>query len=298
MKKTRYKKRNERRKNPRPIQPQERDDEIYEALYIHRLLSTEQITKLFFGGSYDAAKKRLAKLYDHWYLGRVALPVVEGASPIVHVLSREGVARLRELHAGEEEYDNLTWYSSSERLKARFIRHTMAVNEVFIAVTFACEQPDWTLLEWKSESQIKSDYDPKVDSIVSGGERIPIIPDAYCKIRTSVGETKEFFLELDRSTMPANRFQTKIKGYRVFRQSGRCEKRYGEASVDVLTVVSSARLRAEERRRDNLKAATEAVSGRENWFWFAALEDVSPESIFTDAIWRRANHKGTHILIP
>ncbi len=78
--------------------------------------------------------------------------------------------------------------------------------------------------------------------------------------------------------MTLARFKTKVQGYVAYYRSGAYEQRYGLRSMRVLTVTLG------EGRLTHLKAATEEAGGRE-WFWFAPLSELSPDTVFSAPVW-------------
>jgi hypothetical protein len=276
MTKHKNRRRDQRNPNPDPMRLTKRDKAIVEAVHRCRLLRQDQLETLFFG-TRSAAQRVLVRLYDHGFLDRRFVPVLSGRSPTFYLLDRRGAELLR----AEMGYDELSWHHSSKDLSSDFLEHTLAINDVRIAVTLAARQRDYDLIEWKSESEVKADYDRVTIQTTRGGQRrVPIVPDSYFLLQTPLGRAP-FFLELDRGTETLARFQTKIRAYLAYYASGGYEKRYGTTSLRVLTVTTS------EARRDNLRASAEKLHGT-NRFYFAALPDLQPETVLHGLIWHVA----------
>ncbi len=276
-----------RRKKAARLVLRERDVDIVEAVYRFRLLRQDQLQTLFFG-SKTRAQVRLEKLYDHGFLDRKFLPVAlgEGRSPTLYVLDRRGAELLRV----ERGYDDLSGYTTRRTLKTDFIEHTLAINDVMVAVTAACRQQAFTLEQWQTESQLKADYDRVTIADGRGKpQHVAVVPDSYFTIIAN-GRRYPFFLELDRGTMTLKRFKTKVEAYLAYINTGAYQKRYQTRSVRVLTVTLSA------VRMANLKQATEAV-GDTLWFWFGVLPTLKPETILTGAAWYQAGKREQQALI-
>jgi len=153
-------------------------------------------------------------------------------------------------------YEELPWYGSSKGLETDFLAHTMALNDVMVAVTVASWQHEgYTLETWRTEREIKTDYD-RVTITESSGRRVhtAVVPDSYFALL--VGHRRyPCFLELDRGTMALKRFRDKVKAYLAYIDSGGYERRYGSRKVRILTVTLG------EKRAAHLKSVTEEAGG-------------------------------------
>lgn len=272
-------KRNQRDANPPPMILTERDKRIVEAVYQCRVLRQDQIHTLFFGASKAASQRRLALLYHHGFLTRVFLTVRASymLSPALYMLDKRGAELLR----SELGYDDIAWTSKSHEVGQPFLEHTLAINDVRVAVTIACRTHGYTLLEWRSEADLKGDYDRVTIQQRNGSKQlVSLIPDSFFALHTPKGKAP-FFLEVDRGTETTGRFQDKIRAYQAYVQTGAYEKRYGYKSVRVLTVAFS------QKRLESLKTVTEEVGGKER-YWFALHPEMTPQSVFDEPIWMTA----------
>jgi len=288
MKKMRQRRRrDERQSDPPVLHLTERDRQVIRAVSEYRVLSQDQVGRLFFG-SQTPAQRRLAGLYDHGYLERQFLPVRGGIqqSPILYLLDRRGAELLR----AEYGLETVRWQAKDNRVSTDFVEHLLGINEVRIAVTLACRELGYRVLTWLGEAELKADYD-RVTLRASSGKRreVPVIPDSYFALETPRGKA-HFFLELDRGTMTLKRFQTKVAAYQAYYRSGEYERRYGARSLRVLTVTLG------ERRLANLKATTEAAGGR-GWFWFGLLEQMTADQVLDGTVWQVAGQEGERALI-
>lgn len=269
-------KRNRRDAAPPPMILTERDKQIVEAVYQCRVLRQDQIHTLFFGASKAASQRRLALLYHHGFLTRVFLTVRASymLSPALYMLDRRGAELLR----SELGYDDISWTSKSHDVGQPFLEHTLAINDVRIAVTLACRIHGYTLLEWRSEADLKGSYDRVVIQDKSGRkEDVSLIPDSFFVVQTAKGKAP-FFVEVDRGTETTGRFQSKIRAYQSYILSGAYEKRYGYKGIRVLTIAFS------QKRLDNLRTVTQDVGGKER-YWFALHGEITPQSVLDDTIW-------------
>jgi hypothetical protein len=230
----------------------ERDRQIIEAVYLHRVLRQDQVQALFFG-SKSAAQRRLALLYHHGYLARQFLPVRGGImnSPILYLLDRRGAELLR----AEYGYEEVRWHARDNKVGEDFLEHALAINDFRIAVCLASRHAGYRVLTWLGEAELKADYDRVAIRSASGRKRaVPVIPDSYFALDTPQGRA-HFFLELDRGTMTTRRFRTKIEAYLAYYQGGGYQRRFGTRSLRVLTVTLG------ERRLENLKRVTGEAGG-------------------------------------
>lgn len=286
MTKRSYHRRDERQPDPKPIRLTERDLAILETVYHCRMLTTQQLQGLFFTSTHQAYA-RLSALYHHGLLDRQFMGVYTDKmnTPIVYVIDRAGVELLR-IERGLE----LAWSADRKQVSVQFIQHTLAINDIRVRVTQACQQSEgFSLIEWRSESDLKADYDYVTLTQGKGSERVSVIPDSYFILQTPLGQA-HFFLELDRGTMTNVRFKTKILAYQKYYQTGAYQARYQTKSLRVLTVTTS------QARALNLKETTEGVGGKAR-YWFTDFEAITPERLFGQPIWWKAAHAGQYRLV-
>ena len=68
------------------------------------------------------------------------------------------------------------------------------------------------------------------DHVEYKGDRLPIVPDRFMLL-FSGDDPFYFFVELDRGTMPNQRFRMKIRAYHQYYQQGLFAKRYFDATT-------------------------------------------------------------------
>lgn len=264
----------------RAIQP--RDLEVIEAIYRFRVLSQKQIQFLFFG-SRETARYRLQYLFDGGYLDRKVLPPVMGMgrSPTLYILDRKGLEQLRL----ERGFDDVRWYGSSKDISTLFMEHTLAINEVMVALTLACRKNGFEIEGWKTENEIKADFD-RVSIKDPSGKRVdvPVLPDAIFSF-VAFGQRNRCLLELDRGMEKTAVFKQKIRAYTAYFENGAYEARYQTTAGRVLTVISGRY--SGEKRLASLKSATEEAGGKKR-FWFATAKILTPETLLFSPIWHLA----------
>jgi hypothetical protein len=270
--------RNQRDKNPKPIRITQRDIAILQAIYDYRWLMTEQIYRLFFP-SLHRAYERMEALYHNGYVGRVfpGENINQMNVAMLYVLDKRGAKVLSEYLKYEIALDG-----QARKVKPMFLEHTIAINDVRIAVSLACQKAGWLLLDWQTEAELKANYDRvALPGRMGQLEAVPLVPDSYFKIDNGNKKPAHFFLELDRNTMAHKRFKAKVLAYNIYAEAGGAEKRFSTQNYRVLTVTLS------EQRAWNLKEMTEKIGG-ENRFWFTSLDQVNVDTVFDAPVWYRA----------
>lgn len=269
--------RDRRPEQPRSMRETESDRQIVRLVHDYRILSQTQL-QLLMGKSRSRVQQALVRLYHHQYLERLFLPVwFEGRSPTLYILDKRGIALLQGL--GVQDFSAMP----STKLSPMFLEHTLAINDARIALTQACESKGWSLLTWKSENEIKMDYDRVTVQIGRNKpQRVPIVPDSYFVVDIPGRGVSHFFLELDRGTMTLQRFASKVHAYIAYYKSGGYQKRFQAESFRVLTVADTPSI----GRVDNLVQQTAQIANIGRRFWFTHLSELTGESALASPIWR------------
>jgi hypothetical protein len=94
------------------------------------------------------ALRRLRLLYHHRYVQRLEKPSSpgHGSAPMIYFLDRRG-ARLLESEGLEE----VRWVRDGAERSLLFLDHTLAVNDVRVAIWVATRQGEIALTEWRDE---------------------------------------------------------------------------------------------------------------------------------------------------
>lgn len=269
----------------------ERDIAIVIDVYKHRVLSSHQIEAKFFPSSKkgrhtrrSACQRRLQLLFHHGFLARIPQSIIlgEGRSPIVYALDSAG-ADLVAAEIGVDRAD-LNWKPKDNGIGNLFLEHSLAINDMRVALTLLARQRGWKILNWIGDSTFKSkSFKDKVPFRMTGARVVRSYPDGYLRIRLNQEKLAHFFLEIDRGTMSNSRWQGKVEAYLNFRAAGLSEKHYNTQNFRVLTITTS------QSRMVNLKRATEAATG-DIFFWFSTNDNVSiwrPETLL-QPVWHPA----------
>lgn len=252
------------------------DRQIARLVYDYRLLSQRQLERLL-ARSKPTVQRLLRRLYDHRYLERVFLPLARfGSSPALYILDKQGFDLLRRM--GVEDFTGVP----TKSLSPMYIEHTLAINEVRIAVSQACQAQGWQVALWLTENELKADYDRV--RIPGRKASISLLPDSFFTLTVPGKGMTRFFLELDRGSMELKRFREKVEAYVAYYKSGMYAQRYGAQGFRVLTVVDGVG----EGRLKHLVEDTARVAGIGRRFWFSHLADVTEQTVFTEPIWQVA----------
>ena len=270
----------------------ERDREIIKTVHTYRMLSRRQIEMLLFrpdNGQGHPTKTsrcrlRLKLLYHHGFLERIPLRAQfgPGCSDFVYCLGQRGAELINKEGDGE-----INWRPKGKASTSFLMEHTLKINDFRIAVTMAARAAGYTVSAWVDETALKS-MRIRVRNPENSSESLPFRPDGFFSLKMKEG-TAYFFVEIDRGTMPARRFQDKVRAYRGCRQSGTSHRHFGTRNFRVLTVTWG------KKRLNNLVKATEEAGGN-NYFWFTTFEQIAAERILSEPIWRVTGREGCHSL--
>lgn len=275
-----------------------RDRNIIQAVYRMGMLSSEHIEVLFFSSSTpgersrrSACQRRLQLLYHHQFLKRVIRPLIpgEGRAPFVYALDGAGAS----LIASELGVDraNLTLKGTDEHQSNLFVEHSLAINDLRVALILLCRKEGWQIAHWVTDTAFKSkEYQNKVPFHRRGARLERVYPDGYFRLSVGAGREAHYFLEVDRGTMSNARWQRKVRAYLSFRASGLSERHYGTRNFRVLTVTTGA------KRLTNLKKATKAAGGGIH-FWFTTAQHVNiwQPKVLLEPVWTVATKEGSEV---
>jgi Replication-relaxation len=263
----------------------ERDREIALALYEHQLLTTEQLTLLFFS-SKRRAQDRLRFLYEQRVLDRFHPPRPYGlGKPQAHWLLDEAGATLVSASLGMERKE-LGWQRRDDWASHPQLLHRLEANRFvteLIATTLA--ETSLGVSEWWGSRSAR----PRLQSSTQGTP----IPDGGFFLETAAGPI-ECYLEWDRGTETLERLTHKLKRYWHAEIHFNPER----GPVNVLFVVPT------ERRLRTLAAAVAAEEKRRrekpgNWFtpswplWAALTRQLAAQGPLA-AIWRSLRDPNQH----
>lgn len=272
-----------------------RDAAIIEVVHRHRVLSTEQIAALFFRTTDGRVSSQCRTRLRH--LARAGLlhcaeqlqTKTDGRRPYLYMLSPKG----RDLMIEELGYEpqEIDWQPSYNDVAWPYLRHQLAINDVYVAIALDVGRIGWTLDKWVDDRILRQMHTERVLEPASGLE-VAVVPDAYFVLSGRQGSpVLQFFLELDRATMTVaassrrtKSWQDKIRAYQVYFDSALVTQRYGTDRIRVLTVTPGV------DRQQHLRKATEDVGGRRR-YWFTSLAALKAPETLTRPIWSVASHE-------
>jgi len=238
----------------------ERDVEIVRAIAKHHFLSSKHIS-LLVDGSDQQLRRRLQLLFHHGFLERPRAQLEyfgrSGSQPMIYGLGNRG-ARLLAEHESLP-YDKIDWSYKNSKVRREFLEHTLGIAEVMIAFELACRQePAFTFIDQKQilkeapevtrnkRNPLRFEASAKINN---KRERLALVPDQVFSLeyKTDRGvERANFFLELDRGTMPVERrslrgssIYKKLLTYHAGWQQNRHKEQFGWSRFRVLTVTNS-----------------------------------------------------------
>ena len=180
----------------------ERDHSVCGLVWEQRVMTTDQLATIAFGGSIEVAQHRLLVLHRLDVLRRFRPMCLrgEGSAPFHYTLGPAGAAVLAALRVttvralGYDPGDTLA-LAHSPRLA-----HILGVNDVLAGLSAAARNRGASLVEWWSERQCTAHWGAVVR------------PDACGRWREDWVDG-HFFLEYDRASEPTERVAAKIAGY-------------------------------------------------------------------------------------
>jgi hypothetical protein len=232
-------------------------------------------------------------LYHNAYLDRIYVPALNsfGSTKAIYTLATKGASVVaRDRKVDERELD---WRARHTDRELYFMRHTLAINDFRIALTLAAQERGLTV-SWTDERALKrremKDY---VDDPKHQGRQLVVVPDGYFTVEH--GRHKNAFaVEIDRATVEEKPFKEKVRAYGEWKVTGTYERRYAVKSLRVLWVIAD--VTRDSTRLERIKRWTEAEGGR-SLFWFAMLDELTPDSVLDGEVWQKAGSEGAYALL-
>jgi hypothetical protein len=300
-----------------PMRFTDRDADVLDAIAANRVLTRDLLLWLF--PPDEAAQpehietktgerrgtnldRRLTLLYRNGYLDRIRT-VYGGA--FLYALSDRGAQLLKADPARAERLgDKITgddWQEKNRVLSTLFLSHALMVARIRCALVAAARAAGWSLDRFDAEANARPRRDrrratdPLTVVIKAGDKEYRLRPDAVCVLGNDRGNTLDFFLEADRSTMHHDKMAKKFRAYERMHRADMHREHYRLGQkYRVLTITKSV------ARRDellNLVAGDRVrftdADGMRRLFYFASETDFldHPENILAD-IWR-VGHRPT-----
>lgn len=251
-----------------------RDLAILREIIEDHFLTSQQVQKLFFS-SYSATQRRLQKLCQREYLGKVHRP----GTPSVFFAYRKAVNEVIKNNLLDPK--DITWKTryGRERTVAKK-QHEIDANWFKIALIKKTQKDKKVeiLFFLKGSRCWDKVKDPNPDP-KDRRHYVPIRPDWFFGLRIN-GADSYFFFEMDEGTMTLRAFRRKLRGYREYYFSAGFLNRYGQNGTRkedypfrVLTTVRQATTKPSDERRNNL--VEQAIAeGSLLMCWFANFQEA------------------------
>jgi len=198
---------------------QKRDEEVLWGLLESRVMTREQLAELHFHGSYEMAKKRLAKLARAGFVLERKPPANPGHYfPSLLSLGRKGFDALRET-AHLSAFLGMTWNHVSDRvqLAQTTLAHEIELIDHKVALVTAVRgHPSLSIDEFLTWPALFQFYTEELKT----GERFLLKPDAFLMVAERDDLEHCCFIEYDRSKEAGCHLMRKAWGYHCFYTSG------------------------------------------------------------------------------
>jgi hypothetical protein len=263
----------ERPAEPRPIRITARDLALLGNIARFRLASSAQLAVLD-GGSEQNVSRALLALWENRYVERPEVQVAtrllhKGSRPTIYGLTRKGARLLRD-HGFDVRRRLLDGIDKERGAGWRFVEHTVAIADFFVALELAAKDRDDMRILERSEiledaPKTKRDRQVRLEaSIRLGGvlKRNAVIPDALFGLQMDGSAECYFMLEIDRGEMPVERYKNlngtyfakKMLTYYEANRQRRHVHDLGIGNFRVLTVTTTA------QRIERMLAALKAIT--------------------------------------
>ena len=236
-------------------------------------------------------QRRLRQLVDAGLLRRVVQPVFPnehtGSKPFVYTLDRAGAKAVSDFTG--LGFAEISWQPNTTDRKPGylFLDHTLAIVDVYRALTGACRAHDVTLAEWTTDRFLRR-HPAHVDVSLEHGRRetVSLVPDGFYRLVLASHQSAWLFLEMDMGTMTVapthwrlRAWRRKFRAYLALPERDVLKNHFGADSMLVTVVTTSP------TRVANLVGACERAGGDER-FWFTTAERLKTGMF--GAIWRVA----------
>jgi Replication-relaxation len=292
----------EQKRTSRGFVVTESDIDILAHIHQYRILRIEQIEALT-SRTYTRVHRRVKGLFDERFLNRLS----RAQKPDLYHIAERGVALL--LAHGRITDDDAERRRREHELQPTTLDHEMKISDIHVTLELATRAGPMELVTWREGESLRDTFE--VGGVFGvGARKVTIQPDAFFQLkdtrRPAGNNSRSFFLEVDRSTMPtkprtgSQRFRDKVERYRFFIERGRAFERYGVQSIRIVTMTLTP------ERRNNLCADTEKFLAENNltklrkFFLFGSPTDISlaqPQGILAP-VFLRPSEQNPYPLFP
>jgi hypothetical protein len=235
-----------------------RDQEIFRALAIARVLEGEQIKTVGRFASVRRTNRRLLKLVQAGFLRRWFVGTSGGGQKALYGLSAPAANLI-----GETTHGLISWKQDALITTSQFLAHQQAVNEIFLLARFGPLPTGVSCERWER---------PRLPLSVS----VPLVPDGYFEI-VQDNVVHPMFLEMDLGTESSRVWKRKVEFYLRF-ATGSVSDRFNPRRLRILILFPSAR---------RLESIRKVIAKRtEKLFWLSTRDEVLHHGLW-GPIWLR-----------
>ena len=257
---------------------QPKDLEIVRLVYDYRFIRTDQITALI-AGDRTSLEKRLRKLWEHRFLERYFLPVVNGQEPAtrraIYSLDYMGAKLLIKEDGADPKHLKHVLRNNDPRYS--HVEHQLMIGQFRSVLMLALGQVNNVRITfWRQDVSLRD----HVEIVAKKGEitRLSIAPDGYFCIEDEKGKMF-WFLEADRYTKGGAAWINKMRAYYHWWEQHKHIEKYGINNFRVISVCPNAFQRdarlelTKEVKANKIGNKRELIGSR--LFWFVSEEDYS-----------------------
>jgi hypothetical protein len=251
------------------LQVTPRDEIVLSECALCRVLDREQIQKIAGFNSVTRANERLLRLTNAGLLKRFFLGTRAGGTKALYTVTKNGAATIgTDARPLQRTRDSLL-------VGDQFVEHQLAINNIYVQLkVWAIPLSGVRFLRWIS-----------FPSVVS--QTIPLIPDGYFELESPTGKIC-CFCEVDRGSESSKAWTKKTSLYLQMAVTGEFTKTFRQQRFRVLILAHS------ERRMNQLRKTVSKQT--EKLFWFATLDDINREGLFSSC-WSRPTADGKRSLL-
>lgn len=264
---------------------QPKDLEIIRLVYEYRFIRTDQLVALVTGDR-SSLEKRLRKLWEHRFLERYFLPVVNGREPTtrraIYSLDYRGGNLL--IKNDKVDPQHIKHILRNNKPQYSYVEHQLMISQFRAVLTLALAQSKLGKINfWRQDKELR-DY-VKTPDRRGKSESLPIAPDGYFCIEDDRGKMN-WFLEVDRYTMSGPRWLDKVRAYYHWYDQKKYQEKFNIKNFRVVTVCPNA-FQRDARLEKTKEVKTNRVGEKKeavgiNLFWFVSEMDYAlnnPKSI-------------------
>ena len=303
------------------FQRTERDEQIIRRVGEFRFLSSEQVLRLVPPLAGETAKQIPERLKRLWQLQFLDRPRAQlqyyraggGSARMIYALGQQGARLLSE--RDNVPIHKLNWTLKNNRVGQINILHTVEIAEVLTKLESECKASDNVTLikgtQVVAESPVTTHKMEKPHKIATSPSfagrsfKLAIHPDAVFALEIDADERSNFFLEVDRGTMPVARKLSSMKAdvrqrsvlekfmcYAQAWKDGHVEARYGWEHFRVIFVTTSPERVARMVDVVEELAKDEHMRGCKGLFLFADAKSLRGKALLDTAF---INGKGERV---